>query len=162
MRNSNQIVSEPHGYSGYKEQHVGDPVPATARGRVLVVDDDPGVRALMASVLTDEGYTVLEAADGDEALALLWDAGAGPLDMVLLDLMMPGMSGWSFLERHRNTRPPVPAVIVATALDPRGVRLPKNVGAVLRKPFQIDALLALVARFIRPAGAVGADAGSAS
>lgn len=126
---------------------------------MLVVDDDPGVRALMVTVLTDAGYAVMEASDGDEALALLWDSKGGSWDVVLLDLMMPGMSGWSFLERHRTTRPPVPAVVVVTALDPLGVRLPKNVAAVLRKPFQAADLVRLVARHIRP---TAGDAGSAS
>src|SRR5581483_10950225 len=75
--------------------------PMTAR-RVLVVEDDRGIRDLLAAVLTDEGFDVRQAANGKEALAVLerWQP-----DAILLDLMMPVMDGWTF-RREQRRRPP--------------------------------------------------------
>jgi CheY-like chemotaxis protein len=64
--------------------------------RVLVADDEPLLRALLAIAFETEGYVVDTAADGAEALA---KACQQPPQAIVLDLMMPGMSGWDFLER---------------------------------------------------------------
>ena len=67
--------------------------------RVLVVDDDLDVRELLVSVLSDDGYEAQSARNGREALALLehWKA-----DVVILDLRMPVMDGWTFAEQMRQ------------------------------------------------------------
>ncbi len=74
--------------------------------RVLVVDDDPGIRDALRMILEYEGYQVLTAADGKTALASL---DADSVDAVLLDIKMPGMDGLEILDRiaERDAAPPV-------------------------------------------------------
>ena len=82
------------------------PRPAAAERRVLIVDDDDRLREFVRVNLEMEGYTVREASNGEEGLAAL-DEDEQP-DLVLLDVMMPRMDGWEFLqrmqERHGATR----------------------------------------------------------
>jgi two-component system, OmpR family, response regulator len=66
---------------------------------ILVVDDDPHIRELVGVFLREEGFTVLEAADGREALALLETTRA---DLVILDIMMPNMDGWQLCRELRE------------------------------------------------------------
>src|SRR5215216_5125217 len=74
--------------------------PSDRRQRhVLVIEDESPIRTVLADVLGDAGYAVLEAADGLQALRQL---RASRPDLIVLDLMMPGMSGWQFLERSRK------------------------------------------------------------
>jgi signal transduction histidine kinase/DNA-binding response OmpR family regulator len=82
---------------------------------VLLVEDDPAARDLLARALTREKLHVVEASNGRDALELLDDVRP---DLVLLDLMMPGMDGFEFAEhlRARNDQPPIP-IIVVTARD---------------------------------------------
>src|SRR2546428_6585449 len=68
---------------------------------VLIVEDDAGVRGAFAALLASEGYRVLEAADGLEALRLLRAAEDLPC-LILLDLMMPRMNGWDFRAVQRR------------------------------------------------------------
>jgi DNA-binding response OmpR family regulator len=110
---------------------------------VLVVDDDADIRALLVGVLTDEGYKAESAPNGRDALAILdrWRA-----DAIVLDLMMPVMDGWTFVERLRERGRDVPIVILsaATQLAQHSAHL----GAVdfMPKPFDIDSLLPRIAR----------------
>lgn len=116
--------------------------PKLHHGVVLVVDDDPGVREALTDVLTDEGYQVLCACDGREALELL--ATDQALCLILLDLTMPRVSGWEVLEELATD--PVKAripVIVLTGASPyqlASVAAP----AVLRKPVDLNSLLKAV------------------
>ena len=110
--------------------------------RILVVDDDKGVRDTMTGILTDLGYDVAVAADGAEALALIQDATFG---LVLTDLNMPGMDGWSLAERIKKESN-VPIVLI-TGSERRSVnqRLGKSsVDSVLFKPFRVDELVTVV------------------
>lgn len=113
--------------------------------RVLVVDDDPDIRALLVSILADEGYEAESAANGRDALALLerWRA-----DLVVLDLMMPVMDGWAFAARMREREPAVPIVVVSAARDL--VRHADTIGAtdVIPKPFDIDTFLPTIQRAV--------------
>ena len=70
-----------------------------SRGRVLVVDDDDDIRGLLRELLERAGHTVREAEDGREALRELYDA---PPDLIVLDVAMPELDGWSTLERIRD------------------------------------------------------------
>src|SRR5216683_7493642 len=81
--------------------------------RVLVVDDDPDIRELLVSVLTDDGYEATSAKNGRDALAVLdrW-----PADVVVLDLMMPVMDGWTFAERMRE-KWTIPIIVISAATD---------------------------------------------
>ena len=110
--------------------------------RVLVVDDDPDIRALLVSVLTEDGYDARSAHDGRDALEVLdkWQA-----DVVVLDLMMPVMDGWTFAERMRE-RWNIPIVVLSAANDVK--RHGNRLGAayVMPKPFDIEALLPCIAR----------------
>jgi len=119
--------------------------------RILVVEDDGDVRAAIRMVLETEVYEVVESGDGADALAKL-RGGARP-SLILLDLMMPGMNGWEFMDEVRvypDLRQ-VPIVVVSAYGSPDGVR---SVGAAdyLRKPFEPTTLLDVVSRHVQRAG----------
>jgi CheY-like chemotaxis protein len=112
---------------------------------LLIVDDDPGIRHLLITYLGRRGFQLLEARNGREALA---EMRAGNADLVIMDLMMPEVSGWDVL-RERAADPSLQRIpmIVLTANNSRAVTaavLDKNVNAVLGKPFDLDALLTTV------------------
>jgi CheY-like chemotaxis protein len=112
---------------------------------VLIVDDDPGIRLLLVTFLGRRGFRVLEARNGREALAAM---RAGHADLVVMDLMMPEVSGWDVLwERAADPSLQRIPMIVVTANNNRDVTvdlLARNVYAVIGKPFDLDALLTAV------------------
>jgi CheY-like chemotaxis protein len=111
-----------------------------------LVDDDPDIRESMSMVLQAEGYVVETAANGAEALEKLRVSPTPSL--VLLDLMMPVMNGWRFLELVNGGRPAdFPVVVVSAGVPPK----PENAVSYLRKPVDLDALLATVAQYAQPA-----------
>lgn len=109
--------------------------------RVLLIDDDPDIRDAVTEVLAYEGHEVVTASEGEQGLVRCRQVRP---DLVLLDLMMPGMNGWDFLRTIRRD----PAlgdlqVVVVSALG----RLPElPVHGFLPKPFGLDALVAMVRR----------------
>jgi len=112
---------------------------ARERVRVLVVDDDADIRELLVEFLGSEGYDVTSAGDGVEALER---ARAHRPDVILLDLMMPGMNGWEFREiQRRDAQLADVPVVVISAFDSD-----LDVDEVLRKPFRVEELLATVER----------------
>jgi CheY-like chemotaxis protein len=118
---------------------------------VLVVDDDPNIRKMIVAALRRDGYTFLEAPNGRDALDLM--RGEHP-DVVVLDLMMPILSGWDVL-RERQQDPElsrIPVIVVSANRDP-DVAVAVNAGicAFLPKPFDIGALSALVRSCMPPA-----------
>jgi two-component system OmpR family response regulator len=116
---------------------------------VLIVDDDPAIRGLMAEALRSEGYDVDLAAHGAEALDAM---RARRPATVLLDLMMPVMDGFTFMEHcHREQLcDGVPILVISAVQDAlnRVAELP--VQATLAKPFDLDELVRLVSRFAGP------------
>ena len=125
--------------------------PRTAR-RILLVEDDPVVRHVVRLLLELEGDTVLEAKDGEEALTLA-TAYEGTLDLLLTDVMMPGLSGAEVCEKVRHGRPGLPTLFIS-GFYPEAVfpeqKLP-DASAFLAKPFMpeelmeaVDALLARI------------------
>src|SRR2546428_9415978 len=80
--------------------------------RVIVVDDSPGVRAVLKTFLEIEGHHVIEAEDGEVVLGM---PGLGPDDVVLLDVMMPKVDGFAVLAHLRRLGPESPRVIMCTA-----------------------------------------------
>jgi chemotaxis family two-component system sensor histidine kinase/response regulator PixL len=115
---------------------------------VLIVDDDAIARTALAIVLQSAGYAVSEAADGHEAIIRL--RADGPHGVVLLDLMMPRMDGWQFLDARRHdpnlARSPVVLVTAVGAIHIAAVRA---LGAddVMQKPVEPEQLLEAVRRY---------------
>jgi CheY-like chemotaxis protein len=118
-------------------------MPTAAPRKVLVVDDDPDICAVLAESLGATGYEVATARDGREGLDVL---RGGRFGLVVLDLMMPVMTGWEFREAQlRDARiSDVPVIVVSAAHAPRAV----DAAAFLPKPFDLDELLALTARLV--------------
>ena len=107
--------------------------------RVLIVDDDIGVRAWIKDRLAERGYSATTAGDGEEALKLLRE-GQVP-DAIVLDLMMPGMSGWEFLDAKADdeTLRALP-VLVMTSHEHPPVGL-KHVVGLFRKPDEVARMI---------------------
>jgi urea transport system substrate-binding protein len=113
-----------------------------ARTHVLVIDDDPDMRDVVSQALEAFDHRVTTASNGEEGLAQLEH---GLPDLILLDMRMPVMDGWTFAaELHRRYDDQVP-VVVCTAAEDTASRA-REVGAVgaLGKPFELDELLQLV------------------
>jgi CheY-like chemotaxis protein len=123
---------------------------------VLVIEDEPGVRAVISEALHDLGCTVLEAYDGTAGWQIV-QSGA-PLDLLITDVGLPGMNGRQVADAARALRPALPVLIITgyagTALAdlslPAGMRL-------LRKPFALEALAPVVVELL---GAGEASAGA--
>jgi CheY-like chemotaxis protein len=109
---------------------------------ILVVDDDADQRAAVAGLLSNRGYEVVLAVDGLDAWEML-GRGLRP-GLIVLDLTMPRMDGWSFLARLQGTIHASVPVIVTSAVAAK--RPPPGVDACLEKPFEAAQLRALVAR----------------
>ncbi len=109
---------------------------------VLLVEDDKDIRDAVSAVLEAEGYTVITAGNGQEALAAL---ERGQPCVVLLDLMMPVMNGWDFMEEVKKTRrlADLPVVVVSAYSE----RKAEGVRRVLKKPLDVNQLLAAVADY---------------
>ena len=117
------------------------PSPAT----VLVVDDESNLRRLVVRRLTSEGYRVLEAGDGVEALELL-QAPDADIRLVITDIRMPRMDGYALADSIGD-RPKSPPMIFISGYGQTGVWLP---GSVFAKPFSLDALMEEVRRLLSP------------
>ncbi len=119
-------------------------VPAPASSvTVLVVDDDPHIRHLITLALLDEGFTVEQVADGQHALERVTTS---PPSLVLLDLNMPGMSGWEVHARLREIHPQVPVAYMTAGLRAREEAQRHGAAGYLAKPFDLDELVRLVRR----------------
>jgi CheY-like chemotaxis protein len=116
-----------------------------ATGAVLVVDDDHDIRDLIRVVLEEEGYSVVTAENGEQALASI--AGHRP-DLILLDLTMPVLNGWQMRERLAESWPDIPIVFMTAGFRARAEAEAYRVAGYLAKPFDVDELLRVVSRFI--------------
>ena len=120
--------------------------------RILVVEDDADIRSALSEILRDFGHEVATARDGRDALVQL---GADMLpDIILLDLMMPVMSGADFrvaqLQDARLAQ--IPVVVLTADGQLRDPVRALGVSAAFAKPFEVDALLAAIDRVTRPSG----------
>ncbi|MFI7600090.1 response regulator transcription factor [Actinoplanes sp. NPDC049681] len=112
--------------------------------RILVVDDDPGIRSLLTDVLEMEGYEVSVAVDG---LAAVQAVEAAAPDFVILDVMMPGLDGFAVLSAIRaQGGEPVPVLMLTAAAEPgtNARAWADGVDYYLAKPFTADAVLDLI------------------
>jgi DNA-binding NtrC family response regulator len=111
--------------------------------RILVVDDDNGQRSLLQSFLSRQGFDITTAASGTEALDIL---ESRPIDMMISDVRMPGLSGLETLRRARAKRPTLPVLLVTAYADIRDAVNAMRDGAVdyLEKPIDLDELLSAV------------------
>ena len=116
-----------------------------ARARVLVVDDADDLRLLISEVLSADGHVAVGVESGEAALALLRERGPGGIDVVVLDVQMPGADGWEVL-RSVRAQPIVfgrPAVLLCSVKNSTADReMARLLGAddYLSKPFSIDEL----------------------
>jgi DNA-binding response OmpR family regulator len=116
--------------------------------RVLVVEDDPAIRRGVVAALTFAGYDVLEAGDGTRGLALAENA---EVDLVLLDVVLPGPDGLEILRRVRETQPTRPVILLTAraAEDDRVGGLAAGADDYVVKPFSVKELLARVEAVLR-------------
>jgi two-component system, chemotaxis family, chemotaxis protein CheY len=115
--------------------------------RVLVVEDQPDIRDFVAFVLENEGYCVTTADNGAVALE---QVARNPVDVVLLDMRMPVMDGWAFARAYRQRPGPHAPIVVLTAANDASTRADQiQAAAYLGKPFELDDLLSIVARYTR-------------
>ena len=133
----------------------------TDRVRVLLVDDEPDIVRAYQEALEDAGFAVFTARDGSAALDVV---RLGRPDAVVIDLVMPSMTGWQFVEAVRSLPGEPCPVIAMTAAGPGAVRAARGSGqfsAVLEKPVQLDELLGLIELLAGggagTAGATGGD-----
>jgi CheY-like chemotaxis protein len=113
------------------------------RGTVLVVDDDVEIRETLAGVLVEEGYDVAKAVNGREALDQIHE-GLRPT-VIVLDMMMPVMDGWDFLEERAKDEAIKHVPVVIISATPEDLQ-PPGVCAFVRKPMRLNDLLAVIAR----------------
>ena len=106
--------------------------------RILLVDDDPTVRDSLSDVLVSEGYLVIPAENGQEAIDL---ASTSSVDLVLLDLNMPVKNGWDTFERLTAEHPLLPIIIATARPNQLFMALSAGVGALLEKPMDMPTLL---------------------
>lgn len=113
--------------------------------RILIVEDDRAIRQMMKDVLEVEGYEVLVAGDGSEGLEQLRTASKQPC-VVLLDLMMPGTNGWTFLD-HQRSDPKLSGipVIICSAYAESAKSVKPH--ALIEKPVRLEVLLDTVHGF---------------
>ncbi len=112
---------------------------------VLVVDDEPVLRTIVREILHEEGYAVIEAADGRVMLEIM--ARERP-DLVLMDVMMPGIDGREAYRQLRSNpeHRDVPVVMMSAGVRP--IKLDPSIAGFMAKPFDLTQLVELVARLI--------------
>ena len=124
----------------------GEPA-ATNSSRVLIVEDEFLIRLTLAEVLSDEGYTVIEAETADEAVKLL-QAGP-PIDVLLTDIQLPGQLDGKALVRHvRETQPDLPVIFMTGRPDIMDGRSPDSKEIYVAKPYLPSEICAAVRRML--------------
>ena len=129
--------------------------------RLLVADDSETVLLMLQRRLEIEGYDVVTATDGFEALERLREQGAEEPDVILLDAMMPNMSGTEVLEELRKSGSKIPVLMISAHLDAAQPDRMRSLGAsdAIPKPFEWEDLIAKIEELA--AGRNGAADGSA-
>ena len=120
--------------------------------RILIVDDEPAIRRFLHTSLTAQGYRVIEVADGASALHSI---KTNPVDVVVLDLGLPDISGFDIISKLRDEGSVVPIVVLSSRTDEGGKVKALDLGAddYVTKPFGIDELLARIRAALAPSPA---------
>jgi CheY-like chemotaxis protein len=118
------------------------PLARALRSHILVVEDEPHLNEVLVAALRDEGYDVEGVRDGGAALASVRRQQPA---VILLDLMMPGYSGWDFLDDYRRTPlPHAPVLVITAAAASTLLGVERQVQAVITKPYSLDHVLSLI------------------
>jgi CheY-like chemotaxis protein len=112
---------------------------------VLVIEDDPSVRELLADVLDEVDYEVVAVPDGHAALRTMQVLH---IDLITLDLDLPGLTGSELLRLIHERPQPVPPVIVITSSAPLSRELQSKVQGVMTKPFDVDDLISMIRKLL--------------
>ena len=131
----------------YPEEREAVSVPHGRGETILLVEDHAALRAAGREVLERLGYRVLEAADGQEALAVY---AAEQVDLVLTDVVMPGMGGAALVEALRRQNPDLKAIAITGYGEDQEVERVRQAGvaAVVRKPFEVERLAEILRRVV--------------
>jgi two-component system cell cycle sensor histidine kinase/response regulator CckA len=141
-----------------QQEPPSSPPPVLGTETVLVVEDQDQLRKMVGRILRSHGYRVLEAANAGQAL-LHSEGHAGPIHLMLTDVVLVGMTGFELAARIKAARPSIEVIFMSGYTEPTVAdrRIPESAGSYLPKPFSPDALAAKVREVlgpIRPAGAI--------
>lgn len=117
------------------------------RGPILIVDDEPDVHILLTDLLRGEGFEVVTAGDGAEALAYL-RAATPPPCLILLDLVMPNVDGWEFIEQrsHDPRLAQIPVVLISGQVAARETARSLGLASYIEKPIEVGAIREMLTR----------------
>ena len=123
------------------------PLPSLGEGAIMICDDDAGIRTVVSEHLTRQGYTVIEANSGEQALVL---AAEHHVEAILLDLYMPGLSGWETLQRlrHNPVTANIPVVVLSVLSSALRPQLTGDAQGWVQKPFNENLLFAELGRVL--------------
>ena len=128
--------------------------PVSGKKTILVIEDEPDLRQLSVWLLEAEGYRTLQAADGDEGLKI---ASEQPVDLILLDIKMPGRYGWSILTelKEKPESRDIPVILFTASADAGSKSKAIQMGAAdyLIKPIDAQQFKECIARVLRPGNA---------
>jgi CheY-like chemotaxis protein len=139
----------------------------TANRSLIVIDDDPDFCVMLEQMFRERGYDVTTASDGEEGLRM---SNERRPDLIILDILMPRMSGLEVLERLKQSQPNLPVIVVSAggeaALDHASLamfsRVRKGVGRLFEKPFDLQELAAAVDELLGGAARARASLGKTS
>ena len=116
-----------------------------AKIKILLTDDDPAIRQILLRLLTEEGYSVVTATNGVEALEL---ARTTKFDIALLDLNMPVKDGWETFEQLSTRQPMLPIILITARPNQLFPALASGVVALLEKPLDLTKLFLTIHNFL--------------
>ena len=115
------------------------------RKRILLADDDSGIRESLGKLLRNAGYQVVPAAHGGQVLQFLF---GDPFDLLLLDLNMPEIDGWQTLEHIAASRPELPVVVITAQSDQAQWAADRGARVLMEKPLDLPLLLRTVEELV--------------
>ena len=117
---------------------------------LLIVDDEPGIRRSLGEALGEEGYAVLKAEQGEQALELLHNPDSEGIHLMLLDVWLPGMDGLETLKQAKALRPDLPVALASGYVTPEIEKSAFEAGAsaLVYKPNDVNELCETVQRLI--------------